>query len=287
MAAADDRSTEADDPEAEHTEARTKDQRAAQDLDVSKPSVARVYDALLGGKNNFAVDRALAQQTLRIAPDAREAVQAHRRLLGRVVRFMTNEGLRQFLDLGSGLPTEQNTHQVAQSAAPMSRVVYVDSDPIVLSHGRALLAENDRTTVVAADIRDPKGILEHPRIRGFIDYERPLALLLAGVIHHMHDFEDPAAVVRGYIDAIPSGSLVLITHLCASGPAALAVERSYLADLGTGRFRTFEEIEAYFDGLDVVDPGVVYVPQWHPETPITEPLTTGQQTIVVGVGRKP
>ncbi|WP_436789423.1 SAM-dependent methyltransferase [Yinghuangia sp. YIM S10712] len=256
-------------------------------IDVSKPSIARVYDAVLGGKDNFPVDRAIADQSQEIVPEIGDVARYNRDILGRAVRHMAKSGIRQFLDLGSGLPTVQNTHQVAQSVAPDARVVYVDIDPIVLAHGRALLAENDNTTVVTADLRDPKTVLNLPQVRKFIDLDQPVGLMLVGVIHHLGDDEDPDGIVRTYLDALPSGSHFLLTHFCASSPDALALEGALLTSLGTGRFRTLEEITAYFDGLELLDPGVVYLPLWRPEEPVEEPLTVGQRLMAGGLAIKP
>lgn len=255
-------------------------------IDVTKPSIARVYDAVLGGKDNYAVDRVIADEALRIVPEIGDVGRYNRAILGRAVRYMAAHGIRQFLDLGSGLPTVQNTHQVAQDVAPDARVVYVDNDPIVLAHGRALLAENDRTTVITADLRDPKGVLGHPDVRSFIDFEKPVGLMLVGVIHHLNDSEDPSSIVRAYLEAIPSGSYFFLTHFCASSEDALALEQAMLADLGTGRFRSLEEIAAYFDGVELIEPGVVYLPEWQPEEPVGETLTVGQRLMAGGVGYK-
>lgn len=255
-------------------------------IDVSKPSIARVYDAVLGGKDNFAVDRAIAQQSQDIVPEIGDVARFNRDLLGRAVRFMAQSGIRQFLDLGSGLPTVQNTHQVAQSVAPDARVVYVDIDPIVLAHGRALLAENHNTTVVTADLRDPKAVLNLPQVREFIDFDQPVGLMLVGVIHHLGDDEDPDGIVQAYLDALPAGSYFLLTHFCASSPDALALEGALLTSLGTGRFRTLEEITAYFDGLELLEPGVVYLPQWRPEESVAEELTVGQRLMAGGLALK-
>ncbi|UGQ15690.1 SAM-dependent methyltransferase [Yinghuangia sp. ASG 101] len=255
-------------------------------IDVTKPSIARVYDAVLGGKDNFVVDRAIADQSQEIVPEIGDVARYNRDILGRAVRYMAKSGIRQFLDLGSGLPTVQNTHQVAQSVTPDARVVYVDIDPIVLAHGRALLAENEFTTVVTADLRDPKTVLNLPQVRKFIDFDQPVGLMLVGVIHHLGDDEDPDGIVRTYLDALPAGSHFLLTHFCASSPDALALEGALLTSLGTGRFRTLEEITAYFDGLELLDPGVVYLPQWRPDDPVAEPLTVGQRLMAGGLAVK-
>lgn len=255
-------------------------------IDVTKPSIARVYDAVLGGKDNFPVDRVIAEQSQEIVPEIGDVARYNRDILGRAVRFMASSGIRQFLDLGSGLPTVQNTHQVAQSVTPDARVVYVDIDPIVLAHGRALLAENEFTTVVTADLRDPKTVLNLPQVRKFIDFDEPVGLMLVGVIHHLGDDEDPDGIVRTYLEALPRGSHFLLTHFCASSPDALELEGALLTSLGTGRFRTLEEITAYFDGLDLLDPGVVYLPEWRPDEPVEEPLTVGQRLMAGGLAVK-
>ncbi|MEC4020624.1 SAM-dependent methyltransferase [Streptomyces sp. H27-D2] len=256
-------------------------------VDESTPSIARVYDAILGGTDNFAVDRAIAAESLRVLPEIGDVGRYNRAVLGRGVRCLARAGIRQFLDLGSGLPTAQNTHQVAQAEAPGTRVVYVDKDPIVRAHGRELLAANDRTALVTADLRDPGSVLEHPRVRELIDFEQPVGLMLVGVVHHLNDEEDPAGLVRSYLAAVPPGSHLFLTHFCASSPDAAELESVLLTDLGTGRFRTLAEIEGYFQGLELLDPGVVYLPQWRPDEPVEPPLTVGQRLMAGGIARKP
>jgi hypothetical protein len=256
-------------------------------IDISTPSIARVYDAVLGGKDNYPVDRAIAEASLAIVPEIGDVGRYNRAILGRGVRYMAEQGIRQFLDLGSGLPTVQNTHQVAQEHSPEARVVYVDKDPIVLAHGRALLAENDRTTVVTADLREPAEILNHPDVRALIDFDQPVGLMLVGVVHHLNDDEGPEQIVEAYKKALPPGSFLFLTHFCASSPDAVALEKALLTDLGSGRFRTIEEISAYFDGLELVEPGVVFLPQWQPEEPVEEPLTVGQKLMAGGIAKKP
>jgi hypothetical protein len=256
------------------------------EIDETKPSIARVYDAVLGGDHNFPVDRAIAAESLRIVPEIGDVGRYNRAVLGRGVRYMAQAGIRQFLDLGSGLPTVQNTHQVAQAAAPDSRVAYVDIDPIVLAHGRELLAADDRAAVIMADLRDPGSVLEHPQVNRLIDFDQPVGLMLLGVIHHLNDEEDPAGIVQSYLDAIPQGSYLFLTHFCATSPEAALLEKALLTDLGTGRFRTLEEITAYFDGLEPVEPGVTYLPQWRPDEPVEPPLTVGQSLMAGGLARK-
>jgi hypothetical protein len=257
------------------------------EIDQSHPSIARVYDAILRGKDNFAVDRAVAEQAHRAFPDGGEAAFINRRLLGRAVRFMARQGVDQFLDLGSGLPTVQNTHQIAQSVNPKARVVYVDNDPIVLAHGRALLAENEHTTVVTADLREPGMILANPGIVTFLDLSRPVGLILNAVIHHVLDEEDPYGILDSYKQGMAPGSYLLLTHFSSSSPEARALEAVLLRTIGRGQLRTKEQIERFFDGLDIVEPGIVYLPQWRPEEPVTEPLDISGLLYVGGVGHKP
>ncbi|GGO91223.1 SAM-dependent methyltransferase [Wenjunlia tyrosinilytica] len=256
-------------------------------IDHTRPNIARVYDAILGGKDNYAADRAVAAQTQRIVPEIRDVARDNRAMLGRAVRYMVKAGIRQLVDLGSGLPTAQNTHEVAQSVASDTRVVYVDNDPVVSAHGRALLAENDRTTVVTADLRRPKAVLDHPDLRAAIDFDRPVGMMLVSVIHYLNDNEDPTGIVRAYTNALAPGSHLFLTHFCAGTPEALALEQALLSGLGTGRFRSTKQIAAYFDGLDLVPPGVVHLPQWRPEGGVRRPLTIAQRLMVGGLARKP
>ncbi|WP_059005859.1 SAM-dependent methyltransferase [Streptomyces specialis] len=258
------------------------------DIDLSRPSIARVYDAVLGGKDNYEVDRVVADQVRATMPHIGDVGWYNRAVLGRAVRYLTSEaGIQQFVDLGAGLPTLENTHQVAQRENPAARVVYVDNDPIVLAHGRALLEENDRTAVITADLRDPATVLGHPALRELIDLGQPVGVLLVGMLHHLHDDEDPQGIVDSYLSAVPSGSHLVITHFCDTGPEARAVEKTMLEFLGTGRFRTIAEIEGYFRGLDLLEPGVVPLPMWRPDGPVEEPLTVAQRLMAGGVARKP
>jgi hypothetical protein len=242
-------------------------------IDISRPSIARVYDYMLGGKDNFAVDREAAEMALRIAPDGPEAAKANRVFLRRVVRYLAEEaGIRQFLDLGSGLPTQENVHEIAHSVDASIRVVYVDSDPMVLAHGRALLADEETTTVVQAEVREPGAILDHPEIRKYIDFSQPVALLMLGILHHFGDDQDPGGIAARLIDGVPPGSHVAISHFHDPGDAqpdvskkAREVERIFNQTLGTGRWRTMAEIVGYFGELEILDPGVVPLIEWRPD----------------------
>ncbi|GAA3591128.1 hypothetical protein GCM10022419_087360 [Nonomuraea rosea] len=190
-------------------------------------------------------------------------------------------------NLGSGLPTVENTHQVAQRTHPESRVVYVDNDPMVRAQGQALLAANERTAVVTSDLRDPAAILGDESVKRLIDLGRPVGVMLVGILHHLHDDEDPQGIVEAYMAAVPSGSHLFITHFCASSQESRDAEQKYLALLGTGRFRTVAEITAFFDGFELVEPGVVPLPLWRPEAGVPEELTVGQRLMFGGIARKP
>jgi SAM-dependent methyltransferase len=259
----------------------------AAEIDLNRPSIARVYDAVLGGKDNYEVDRVVADEVRRTMPHISDVGWYNRAALGRTVRFLAAEaGIRQFIDLGAGLPTLENTHQVAQRHDPQARVVYVDNDPIVLAHGRALLEENENTAVVTADLREPEKVLNHPTVQRLIDFSQPVGVLLVGILHHLHDDENPKGIVDAYMGAVPAGSHLVMTAFCDTGPEARAVEETMLEFLGTGRFRTTEELTAYFDGLELLEPGVVSLPLWRPDGPVSLPLTVAQKLMAGGVGRK-
>jgi SAM-dependent methyltransferase len=263
-------------------------------VDTTRPSVARVYDFMLGGKDNFAIDRQVGKMALQITPDGPEAAVANRAFLRRVVRTMGEAGIRQFLDLGSGLPTQGNVHQIATAVDPGARVVYVDNDPMVLAHGRALLEQADTTTVIHADARRPREVLDHPEVGRFIDFGQPVGLLMLAILHHLGDDEDPAGVAREYIDALAPGSYAAISHFHDPGEAhpdasrkARAVEKVFNETLGTGRWRTHDEIVGYLGGLDLLAPGVVPLPEWRPDgfDPPSRQNDT-YYTFVGGVARK-
>ncbi|WP_433357170.1 SAM-dependent methyltransferase [Micromonospora saelicesensis] len=274
----------------------TRDKAAPPGIDPNIPSVARVYDFFLGGKDNFEVDRKVAEHALRITPDGPAAGQANRAFLRRVIRFLVSEaGIDQFLDIGSGLPTQGNVHEVATEQNPKAQVVYVDNDPIVLTHGRALLAAEGTATVIQADIREPQVILNHPDVRRFLDFDRPIGLLLFAILHHLGDDEDPKAVAAALIDALPPGSYVAISHFRDPGERdpegsrkAREVERIFNESLGTGRWRTDDEILSFADGLTVLEPGLVPLAEWRPEPDAPAAVQTDTYHTFVGLlARKP
>ncbi|WP_029892851.1 SAM-dependent methyltransferase [Nocardia brasiliensis] len=265
----------------------TSSESAPVDFDVSKPSISRVYDALLGGKDFYPSDERVIEHLRQTMPDVDELAKLNRAALGRGVKYLAGKaGLKQYLDLGAGLPTMENTHQVAQAFQPDAKVVYVDKDPIVLAHGRALLGDNGQTRVITADLRDPAAVLAHPDVQKMIDFTEPVAILLVGMLHHLHDDEDPEGVVAGYLDGVPAGSHLFVTHFLDNGPESRALERSFLEFLGTGRFRTEAEILRLFRGFELVEPGLVPLSNWQPDTIVRDPLPLVEQIIVGGIAVK-
>jgi hypothetical protein len=261
--------------------------------DITKPSVARVYDAGLGGKDNYEVDRQVLRSILAISPDAMLPARDNREWLSRITRFLAGEaGITQFLDCGSGLPTAENTHQVAQRANPEATVVYVDNDPIVLAHGRAILAENDRTHLVAADLTRPGELLGHPDVVRYLDFTQPIALYQIGTLHHCPDPDRIRAFMRTYVDALAIGSYVAVSHFHNPGTAEGAAAAQQMQELmaggpmGSGYFRTEQEIETFFGGLELVEPGIVPPCLWWPEGPRSEDIAGVRRMFVAGLARK-
>ena len=240
-------------------------------VDTSVPHIARVYDYWLGGKDNFAVDRAAAEQVMGTFPDILVSVRAQRAFLGRAVHYLAAEaGIMQFLDLGTGLPSGNNTHEVAQRVAPQARVVYVDNDPIVLLHARALLASRPEgaTAYIDADLRDTGTILAQAARN--LDFGEPLAIMLLGVLHCIPDSGDPAAIVARLVDAVAPGSYLVLSHPASDidAEAVAEVARRYNAQVPAGQQRrSQDEVARFFTGLELLEPGVVQTTQWRPISP--------------------
>jgi hypothetical protein len=266
-------------------------------VDQSRPSIARVYDYLLGGKDNYAADREIGDQFKQRMPGSLAIAFTNRGALVRAVRAIAGDtGVRQFIDMGSGLPTADNVHQVAQRHAPDARVVYVDNDPIVLAHGRALLEENDITRVVQADVRDPRSIRHHPDTTELIDFDRPVAVILSAVLHHVNDDEDPSAIVRYWREQAASGSYFFISHFRTGYNRETAEAEALLqSTFGRGRWRSDSEIQDLLTGLEILDPGLVPAALWRPDAaddvsrigPAERELTVWERLIVAGLARKP
>ncbi|MFX4292795.1 SAM-dependent methyltransferase [Streptomyces bohaiensis] len=258
-------------------------------VDVSKPSVARMYDWLLGGKDNFASDREACDELLRIAPSTRELAVINRLYLKRVVHWLASNGIRQFLDHGSGLPTQDNVHQVAQRVDEKCNVIYVDNDPVVLAHGRAALDENDRTAVIQADMRDTDGIFDHPETRTLLDLEQPVAALFVSVLHCIPDDDDPWGLVRRVVDRLPSGSYVVVCQLASDDPEVRESVTEFMRETtgGTwGRVRSFDEVNRYFEGLELVDEPMD-VSLWRPDSDVSPRQATQEWLEYGAMARKP
>ena len=262
-------------------------------VDPNRASIARVYDAALGGKDNYEIDREVLDEVKKVAPEVGDMAWANRQFLIRAVRFMADQsGIDQFIDCGSGLPTAENTHQVVQRINPDARVVYVDNDPVVLAHGRVLLEENENTYLISADIFDPDDVLGDQTLREIIDFTRPVGFLHLSTWHHYLG-DDIPELMRSCVDALPSGSFVAIAHFydpedARDTPLARQMEQIFLdSPMGSGLFRTRAEIEAMFPGLDLVEPGFSLCDDWWPDGPRIRELNQAQRCVAGAVGRKP
>jgi SAM-dependent methyltransferase len=260
---------------------------AALSIDTSVAHVARVYDYWLGGKDNFAADRQAGEQAISAYPDIVYSVRANRAFLARTVRYLAKDaGIRQFLDIGTGIPTANNTHEVAQSVAAGSNVVYVDNDPVVLTHARALLVsdERGRTNYVDADLRDTGRILSEAALT--LDLSQPVAIMLMAILQHIDDAEDPYAIVNTLVGAVPPGSYLAISHPAAdleTEAMAQMAERLNRLMAEKVTFRTRPQVARFFEGLALVEPGMVRVQEWRPDTEIE---AKSPAALWGGIGRK-
>jgi hypothetical protein len=236
-----------------------------QQFDATVPNVARVYDYLLGGKDNFAADREFAAKLLSVRTDTQITVQENRAFLGRLVTWLAQAGVSQFLDLGTGLPTSQNVHQVAQRVNPEAKIVYVDNDPAVINHAAALLAHPSKNvSVVHADLRDPDAVLGAEQVQAF-DWDQPVAILMLAILHFVPDADNPHDAVARYVDRLPVGGYLALSH-AESRDGVDEIGKMYTAQAssGAGQPRSAEQIETFFTGLELVEPGLVPVSQWRP-----------------------
>jgi S-adenosyl methyltransferase len=253
------------------------------------PSSARIYDYFLGGKDNYPADRDAADQIATYLPDIREAAQINRAFVRRVVRYLVNEaGISQLIDVGTGLPTAGNVHEVAMAANPAARVVYVDHDPVVLAHARNMLQGTPNAVIVGHDVRAPRDILADPELRRLIDFAEPVGLLFVSMLHFLSDADDPAGVIGELLAPFPPGSHVALTHATADAvPQARAAARVF--DAATTRMfvRGRAEVLALVRGLDVVEPGLVWTPEWHPEPGEQIPGRPSDRYYYALVARKP
>ncbi|MFI6867807.1 SAM-dependent methyltransferase [Nocardia sp. NPDC050406] len=242
---------------------------APEGIDLDRPSASRVYDYFVGGMHNFEIDRELARQIEAFTPNIAETMRANRDLLRRCVRFLVDQGITQFIDLGSGIPTVGNVHEVAQHRNPAARVVYVDIDPVAVAHSIAILADNPTASVIQADVADPGTILADPVVSELIDFSQPVAVLLLGVLHFVPDEADPAGAVARLLEKCVPGSYVAITHATADGQPEEVLEGQKLSGRTSTEIslRTKDEIAAYFGDWTLLEPGLVPLPLWRPENP--------------------
>lgn len=269
--------------------ARTPDW-VADSANLDRPNPARIYDYLLGGHHNFAADRAAAQKVLEVLPRTRDAALAHRAFLRRVIRMLTAERVDQFLDIGSGLPTMGNIHELARRTLPQARVVYVDVDPVVVAHSSRILSDDPRATIIEGDLRYPSSILEHQEVVDLLDFSRPVGLTLTGVLYYVLDDELAYAATRQLIRALSPGSWVVINHLLLEEASRGRMEKAIddYKRAGNTKARTRENIARFFDGVDLVEPGLVFGPLWRPEGSEDLLLDRPEDYLALaGVGRKP
>jgi hypothetical protein len=262
----------------------TQDGGPAVHIDTSKPHPARIYDYLLGGKDNYEVDQVAADQLAAAAPEVWISVRANRAFLQRAVRYVVGSGVRQILDVGTGLPTSPNVHEVAQELAPDVRVAYVDNDPIVKAHGDALLNRAGTTSIVLADLREPQSVVDHPEVRRVIDFGRPVALFLVAVLHFLRDADEPERVVATLRDALPAGSFLVLSHATGDFADRSEAEAVYDNASASMNLRSRDQVARFFDGFDLVEPGLVQVPFWRPDS--TPPAGSEEIGFYGGVGRK-
>ncbi len=263
----------------------------ATDAPLDTPSVARMYDYYLGGFHNFAIDRQAADTVATLHPDVALVMRANRAFLRRAVHFLIVQGIDQFLDIGSGIPTVGNVHEVAQRSNPSARVVYVDNDPVAVAHSAAILQGNDAAAIVQADARRPEQILSDPVVRRMLDFDRPLGVLIVALLHFIPDDGEAYGLVRAVRDAVAPGSYLVIGHGTMEGlppERSAQMERLYAQTTNPGRFRSRAAVERFFEELTVLEPGIVHVPLWRPEGADDLFLHQPERSInFAGVGYKP
>ncbi|MHA6764299.1 SAM-dependent methyltransferase [Streptacidiphilus sp. PAMC 29251] len=256
--------------------------------DLDQPNAARVYDYYLGGSHNFAVDREMARQAMELWPDLPVIMRANRAFLLRVVQYVAEQGVTRFLDIGSGIPTFGAVHEIARETAPQARVVYVDRDPVAVAHSRLMLKDDPLSEVVEADMRDTAGLLAQPAVAGLLAAGEPVAVLLVAVLHFISDEEDPEAILRQLHQAMPAGSMLVLSHAGLEGrPDQTGPHQDLYARTPTPlTMRSMERITGMFAGFELVEPGVVYFSQWHPENPAAVEEHPERLVGMVGVGRR-
>lgn len=261
-------------------------------IDLSVPSVSRVYDFFLGGSHNFEVDREAARHVLKSVPAMPKVGQANRAMMRRAVRYAAGRGIGQFLDIGSGIPTFGNVHEVVHGLDPRANVVYVDNDPVAVEHSKAVLEGNAHAAIAAADLRAPRSVLDHPEVRRMLDLDRPVALLLVAVLHFLSESDDPYGVVATLRDALAPGSVLILTHATRT-PSDRDLDDEMVKGAEVYRrtstpltLRSVPEVERFFTGFELLEPGLVPMPYWRPDTPPGDDVDPAVLTGFAGVGLK-
>lgn len=259
------------------------------EIDMDRPSAARVYDYYLGGSHNFEADRRMARQALQLWPELPQIMQANRAFLRRAIRYVVSRGVVQLLDIGAGIPTAGSSHEVASQVDPTARVVYVDSDPVAVAHSKAMLSATPNAAVLRADLRDPEAILAAPTVLELIDFSQPVAVLLVAVLHFVEDRDDPAGILAQLRDAVAPGSFLVISHASSGGQTdrAASHQKLYSQTQTPMTMRSHDEVCRLFEGFDIVEPGIVPMPQWHPEIAPSDETAPLRTPGFAGVGRKP
>jgi len=278
-----------DPPEPSDQQPRARDRYRTDPADIASavPSAARMYNYVLGGKNHFAADRIAAEQALALVPQARRIALANKYFLGRSVLLMAEQGVSQYLDLGTGIPTSPTVHEIARAANPTARVVYVDSDPVVTVHNRALLAASEGIRAIDGDIRRPEGILNHPSVADLIDFSQPVGVLMVAVLHFITDDEGPGRVVQAFADRMSQGSFLALSHATSEGTdsdAMAAIRDAYAHATAQAVFRPAAQIRGFFTGFEIQPPGLIDVVDWFPYARIFAASSTVR--VLGGLGQK-
>ncbi|MDT0347096.1 SAM-dependent methyltransferase [Streptomyces litchfieldiae] len=262
----------------------------AEQIDTSRPHPARMYDYYLGGQDNYEVDRAAAERVIEALPDIRLAARENRSFLHRATKMVVGRGIRQIIDIGTGIPTSPNTHEIARSVEPKVRVTYVDNDPIVATYAGAKLINDGNAAFALGDLRDPKSVLDHPAITQLIDFDEPVALLLVAILHFIEDSADPAGIVATLTEPLPPGSCLVLSHATLDFHRAdqiAAVREVYRGATATLNLRPRDQVMAFFEGFDLIDPpGLVQPPFWAPEAPVPDDPMLHGLGFYCGVGVK-
>ena len=261
---------------------------APHDVDTTIPSAARAYDYYLGGAHNFAVDRELAQNVARKVPHIKDIASSNRAFLRRAVRYCVDQGITQFLDIGSGIPTAGNVHEIAQEAAPGARVVYVDNEPVAVSHSKTILEDNENATIVRGDLENPQALLDHPETRRLLDFDQPVALITVALFHFVPESAGPCELLRAFHERLAPGSHLCLSHLTADHhpDAVSSLIELYQDSSNPLVARTRREVAELLVDFELVEPGVAHVPEWHPDSPEDVGPDPASSIVYGAVGRK-